>query len=60
MTKRKHIAAILGGFAIGGLIVTVVGKTIMEAGIAVLTGFAAIGTGYAVGKIAFPRKRRES
>ena len=55
---RKHIAAILGGLAVGGLILVAAGKTVMEAGIAVLTGFAAIGTGYIVGKLAFPRKRR--
>ena len=62
MTKkrRQHLAAILGGFAIGGLLVTWIGKTVMEAGILVLSGFAAIGTGWVIGKLAFPRKRHAS
>jgi len=58
MTKRKHIAAIISGIAVGAFIVTMVSKTIMEAGIAVLSGFAAIGTGFLIGKVAFPRKKK--
>lgn len=58
MTKRQHIASIIAGLAAGALLVTLISKTIMEAGIAVLSGFAAIGTGFLVGKLAFPKKKR--
>lgn len=60
MIKRSHVAGALGGIALGGLIATWIGKTIMEAGIFVLSGFAAIGTGYLIGKLSFPRRRRAS
>jgi hypothetical protein len=56
MIKRGHIAGIAGGLALGGLIATWIGKTIMEAGIFVLTGFAAIGTGYLIGKLSFGKR----
>ena len=56
---RRGLQAFIG-LTLGSLLATFIGKTIMEFGIAVLSGIAMVATGYAVGKLLTGVKRRVS
>jgi uncharacterized protein YcfJ len=53
---RKNIAAAAIGTLIGGMVVTTIGKTVMEFGITLLTGVAVVGSGVLLGVLTFPKK----
>lgn len=54
--KKNQIIAAIVGLLTGGILTTLIGKYLLDFGIALLTGIAVIGSGFMIGTLTFGKK----